>query len=261
LIVGAFLGGLTTDRIGLTRSLWLFGVIQSVGFLGYVVIDQMTPGSPCAGGIVGAIVQPALHRVTMLAAIGVENLCQGMATGAFGVMLLRMTQKQFSATQYALFSSIFAVGRIVTGPIAGFTADAVGWTPFYLLATAASIPGLVLLQRFAPLGGREPALEALDRAPAHPVTRARLLLSSLAVAVAGFLAALAVSALLTALKAARLHPETGVDFASALARTLAPSAPPDWVRLASLAVIGLVCGALSAAFLLARHGMRERSAA
>src|SRR5262249_19641789 len=158
LIVGAFLGGLSTDRIGLTRSLWLFGVIQSVGFLGYVVIDQMTPGSPCAGGIVGAVVQPPLHRVIMLAAIGVENLCQGMATGAFGVMLLRMTQRQFSATQYALFSSIFAVGRIVTGPIAGFTADAIGWTPFYLCATAASIPALLLLPRFAPLVGTGPLL-------------------------------------------------------------------------------------------------------
>ena len=260
LIVGAFLGGLSTDRIGLTRSLWLFGLIQSVGFLGYVLIDQMTPGSPCAGGIVGAVVQPTLHRVTMLAAIGVENLCQGMATGAFGVMLLRMTQKQFSATQYALFSSIFAVGRIVTGPIAGFTADAVGWTPFYLIATAASVPGLILLQRFAPLGGREPELEALGRAPAHPVTRARLLATSLLVAAAGFVAALGVSALLTALKAYRLHPADGVDFAGALGRTLAPAAPSDWVRLVSLAVIGLVLGALAAAFLLARHGLQSRRA-
>jgi PAT family beta-lactamase induction signal transducer AmpG len=179
-----------------------------------------------------------------------------MATGAFGVMLLRMTQKQFSATQYALFSSIFAVGRIVTGPIAGFTADAVGWTPFYLLATAASVPGLILLQRFAPLGGREPELEALDRAPARPVTRARLLAVSLAVAIAGFAASLAVSALLTALKAFRLHPAEGVDFAGALGRTLAPAAPSEWARLAGLAVIGLVLGALAAAFLLARHGLR-----
>jgi PAT family beta-lactamase induction signal transducer AmpG len=259
LIVGAFLGGLSTDRIGLTRSLWLFGLIQSVGFLGYVAIDQMTPGSPCAGGIVGALVQPPLHRVTMLSAIGVENLCQGMATGAFGVMLLRMTQKQFSATQYALFSSIFAVGRIVTGPIAGFTADAVGWTPFYLLATAASVPGLILLQRFAPLGGREPELEALGRAPAHPVTRARLFATSLAVAAAGFAASLGVSALLTALKAYRLHPQrgVGVEFASALARTLAPAATSDWARLAGLAVIGLVSGAGAAAYLLARHGLRR----
>jgi PAT family beta-lactamase induction signal transducer AmpG len=174
-------------------------------------------------------------------------------------MLLRMTQKQFSATQYALFSSIFAVGRIVTGPIAGFTADAVGWTPFYLLATAASVPGLILLQRFAPLGGREPELEALGRAPAHPVTRARLFATSLAVAAAGFAASLGVSALLTALKAYRLHPQrgVGVEFASALARTLAPAATSDWARLAGLAVIGLVSGAGAAAYLLARHGLRR----
>ena len=77
-------------------------------------------------------------------------------------MLLRMTQKQFSATQYALFSSIFAIGRIVPGPIAGFTADAVGWTPFYLLCTVASVPGL------APA----PALRA-DRRPGAGARRAR----------------------------------------------------------------------------------------
>jgi MFS transporter, PAT family, beta-lactamase induction signal transducer AmpG len=258
LIVGAFLGGVATDRIGLTRSLWLFGVIQSVGFLGYVVIDRLTPGNPCAGGVVGAVVQPLSHRAIMLAAIGVENLCQGMATGAFGVMLLRMTQKQFSATQYALFSSIFAVGRIVTGPIAGFTADAIGWTPFYLFATAASVPGLVLLQRFAPLGGREPELEALERAEARPVTRARLAATSLAVAVVGFAAALATSALLGALRAARGKPGAAIDFAGSLARILSPAATADWLRLASLAVVGLVVGAFAGAFLLARHGVAGR---
>ena len=258
LIAGTFLGGLATDRIGLTRSLWLFGVIQAVGFLGYVVIDRLTPGSPCAGGVIGAVVQPLSHRVVMLSAIGVENFCQGMATGAFGVMLLRMTQKQFSATQYALFSSIFAVGRIVTGPIAGFTADALGWTPFYLLATAASIPGLFLLHRFAPLREREPALESLERAASTPVTRARLVGTSLTIAAAGFLGALAVAALLAALKAARLHPEAGVDLAGALLRTLSPSAASDWARLAGLSVVGLLFGAGAAAFLLARHGVRPR---
>ena len=256
LILGAFFGGVATDRLGLTRSLWLFGAIQSVGFLGYVVVDQLTPGNPCAGGVIGAVIQPLSHRLVMLSSIGVENLCQGMATGAFGVMLLRMTQKQFSATQYALFSSIFAVGRIVTGPIAGFTADAIGWTPFYLFATAASIPGLVLLQRFAPLGGREPQLEALGRAEARPVTRAGLAANSVAVAAAGFAFALAVSALLGALRAVRGKPGAAVDFAGSLARILAPASTSDWLRLASLAVIGLVAGAFAAAFLLARHGIR-----
>jgi PAT family beta-lactamase induction signal transducer AmpG len=258
LIVGAFLGGVSTDRIGLTRSLWLFGAIQSVGFLGYVVIDQLTPGSPCAGGVMGAVLQPASHRITMLAAIGVENLCQGMATGAFGVMLLRMTQKQFSATQYALFSSIFAVGRIVTGPIAGFTADAIGWTPFYLCATAASIPGLLLLQRFAPLGGREPALDELETVVSRPVTPVRLVLTSVGVAVVGFAAALGVSALLAALKAARTNPALGVDFAGSLGRILAPAQVSDWVRVAAFGVVGLVSGLAAAAFLVARHGVRRR---
>ena len=258
LIVGAFLGGLATDRIGLTRSLWLFGVIQSVGFLGYVVIDRLTPGSPCAGGVVGAVVQPASHRLVMLAALGVENLCQGMATGAFGVMLLRMTQKQFSATQYALFSSIFAIGRIVTGPIAGFTADAIGWTPFYLSATAASIPGLVLLQRFAPIGGREPALDALEPIEARPVSGARAAATGAAWAAAGFATALLIAALLAALKAARGKPGVAVDVAAAAARILAPVRTSDWVQLAGLVVIGLVVGLGAAAFVVARHGLKGK---
>jgi PAT family beta-lactamase induction signal transducer AmpG len=66
-----------------------------------------------------------------------------MATGAFGVLLLRLTQKQFSATQYALFSSIFALGRTLAGPPAGFLVDAIGWTPFFVVSVFASVPGLV----------------------------------------------------------------------------------------------------------------------
>jgi PAT family beta-lactamase induction signal transducer AmpG len=260
LIAGTFFGGASTERIGLTRCLWIFGAIQAVGFLGYIAIDQLTPGSPCAGGVTGALVQPLSHRLVMLLAVGVENLCQGMATGAFGVMLLRMTQRQFSATQYALFSSIFAIGRIIPGPIAGYTADAVGWTPFYLLCTVASVPGLMLLQRFAPLGGREPALDALERIESRPVSRARLAVSGLGVAVAGFAVACAASALLSALKAVRAHPESGLDYAGALGRILAPAQVSDWVRLFTFVAVGLVSGAGAAAFVVARHGVRGSSA-
>ncbi|HWZ84628.1 MAG TPA: MFS transporter [Thermoanaerobaculia bacterium] len=258
LITGTFVGGALTERIGLTRCLWIFGVIQSVGFLGYIAIDQLTPGTPCAGGVTGAVVQPLAHRIVMLLAIGIETLCQGMGTGAFGVMLLRMTQKRFSATQYALFSSIFALGRILPGPIAGYTADAIGWTPFYLLCTAASVPGLLLLQRFAPLGGREPALDTLDRVVSQPVTRGRIAGASAVVALTGCAISLAVSALLAALKAARTHPAAGVDFIGALRTILAPAAVADWVRLVAFVVIGLVSGAGAGAFLVARHGLRDR---
>ena len=256
LITGTFYGGASTDRIGLTRSLWIFGVIQAVGFLGYIAIDQMTPGTPCAGGATAVIVQPLAHRLAMYLAILVETFCQGMATGAFGVMLLRMTQKQFSATQYALFSSIFAIGRILAGPIAGFTVDAIGWTPFFLVCTAASIPGLVLLQRFAPIGGREPALDALEAVEARPVTRARLFATSAVVTVLAFGAAVAISALLAALKAVRGHPGAPLDLAGAVAHVFGPVSTADWLRLSGLAVVGLVSGLGAAAFLMARHGVK-----
>lgn len=257
LITGALIGGASTERFGLTRALWIFGAMQDVGFLGQALVDHLTPGAPCAGGVIGAVVQPISHRLAMYGAIGTEQFCQGLATGAFGVMLLRMTQKQFSATQYALFSSIFALGRTVVGPIAGYFADALGWTPFFFLCTLASIPGLILLQQFAPIGGREPALDDLERIETSPITKARLAGTALGVAVAGFAAALATSALLGALKAARGKSGAAVDFAGSLARILAPAAAADWLRLASLAVVGLVLGAGAAAFLLARHGVSD----
>jgi len=257
LITGTLVGGASTERIGLTRALWIFGAMQDVGFLGQVLVDHLTPGSPCAGGVIGAVIQPMSHRFAMYGAIALENLCQGLATGAFGVLLLRMTERKFSATQYALFSSIFALGRTVTGPIAGYFADALGWTPFFFVCTAASIPGLILLQQFAPLGGREPRLDALERMEARPVSRARLAATGVVSAAAGFGIALGTSALLAALKAARLDPGKGVDLATALTRALSPATTSDWVRLGGLGVIGLVAGGGAAAFLAARHGVQR----
>ncbi len=91
------------------------------------------------------------------------------------------------------------------------------------MCTVASIPGLLLLQRFAPLGGREPQLEALERIEHRPVSRARFAAASLAAAAGGFAAALAISALLSALKAARLHPGPG---SSSARRSRVRSLPP-----------------------------------
>jgi PAT family beta-lactamase induction signal transducer AmpG len=257
-IVGTFVGGSSTHRLGLTRALWLFGAIQAVGFLGYVVVDRMTPGTPCGGGLTATLVQPPVSRLVMYAAIAVENMAQGMASGAFGVLLLRLTQKQFSSTQYALFSSIFAIGRVLAGPPAGFLVDAVGWTPFFLLSVLASVPGLVLLHKFAPLSEPEPELDADARIAAAPVGRGRLAAAGLAWAVGGFLASAATSALLAALKAARTA-GAAFDYVAALGRLLSPVSPSDWIRVGSLAVVGLLTGAAAAAFLAARHGVRTRA--
>ncbi len=255
IIGGTFLGGWATDRIGLGRALWLFGAIQAIGFLGYVAVDRMTPGVPCAAGAAGAI--PVAHslatRLVMYASVGVENFCQGMATGAFGVLLLRLTQKQFSATQYALFSSVFALGRTLAGPPAGFLVDAIGWTPFFLVSVLASVPGLVLLARFAPLGAREPDLEVEELASASPVGRARLAAWSVGAGAFAALAALATSALLAALKAMRAHPGEGFPFGKELARLLSPVSSADWLRLVGPAAAGVVVALATWALIAARR--------
>ncbi len=257
-IVGTFVGGSSTEKIGLTRALWLFGAIQAIGFLGYVVVDGMTPGAPCGGGVTGTLTQQLGSRLVMYAAVAVENAAQGMASGAFGVLLLRLTQKQFSSTQYALFSSIFAIGRTLAGPPAGFLADAVGWTPFFLLSVFASAPGLLLLHRFAPLSAPEPELDAEARVAAIPLSRGRLAAAALAWTAGGFLVSSATSALLAALKAARAA--GGVfDSGGALEKLFTPATASDWIRLGSQAVIGVLVGAAAAAFLAARHGVRSRS--
>ncbi len=260
IIIGTFFGGWMTERIGLGRALWIFGAIQAVGFLGYVVVDRLTPGSPCAGGAhPSGFEQPFGHRITMYGAVAVENACQAMATGAFGVLLLRLTQKQFSATQYALFSSIFALGRTLAGPPAGYLVDALGWTPFFLVSTLASIPGLVLLQRFSPLGLREPEIADVRPVARRPVTRASLAGQALAGFAAGTLVAGATSALLAALKAVRANPGSALDFPGELARLFSPESPSAWVRIAGVVVAGLLCGGAVAAFVLARHGVRTNA--
>ncbi|KAB2968381.1 MAG: AmpG family muropeptide MFS transporter, partial [Thermoanaerobaculia bacterium] len=139
--VGALLGGVLTTSLGLGRALWLFGFIQIGSNLGYILV---------AGS--------AVNRPLMYGAMFFESFTQGLGTGAFLVLLLRLTEKRFSATQYALLSSLFGIPRLITGPVSGFAADALGWTPFFWLSMLAGIPGLVLLARFVPWGVREPVL-------------------------------------------------------------------------------------------------------
>jgi PAT family beta-lactamase induction signal transducer AmpG len=79
--------------------------------------------------------------------------------GAFGVLLFRLTEKRFSATQYALFSSLFALPRVVAGPITGYVVTAIGWPGFFIFTMVVAIPGLVMLRRFVPPGVREPDLD------------------------------------------------------------------------------------------------------
>jgi PAT family beta-lactamase induction signal transducer AmpG len=236
-LLGSFIGGAFTTTMGLGRALWIFGGLQAFANAGYALLAT----SP---------VNPPL----MYAAIGFETLTSGMGTGAFSVLLLRMTQKRFSATQYALFSSLMGVPRVFAGPICGLLVDAIGWKSFFWLTVAAAIPGLVLLARFAPWGVRDPEFVVEDVRPRGAPLSARALAVRGAVAgLVTLLASTAIAASLAALKAMRATPPIPLDIAAALSAVVHPASTGDWVLIATLLVVGLIGGVFTAAVAAARR--------
>ncbi len=234
-IVGTLAGGLFTTLAGLGPALWLFGGLQIFSNLGYFFV----------AGADGSL-------AWMYGAAAFELLSGGLGTGAFSVLLLRITEKRFSATQYALFSGLFALPRLLAGPFAGFAVDALGWRTFYLSTMAMGIPGLILLHRFSPLGVRDPEIRlgGEGRATRAPGLPGRFALSAL---VGGGLALLT-AVLLGALKAYRLDPESGFALAPGLAPILEPASFADWVQVGGILVLTLISGLFGAAFAAARRG-------
>lgn len=127
-VAGALAGGLVAVRIGIVRALILCGVLQSAGNLFYVL--------QAVGG----------HRLGYLAlCVAAENVTGAMAGAALVAYLSSLCSPSFTATQYALLSSLAAVGRTLVASSGGVLADRLGWVPFFLLTTVATLPALVLL--------------------------------------------------------------------------------------------------------------------
>lgn len=240
--VGAVVGGILTTGLGVARSLWLCGIVQALSNIGYVAV-ALSP----------------VNRPLMLAATGLETLTSGMGTGAFSVLLLRLTQKRFSATQYSLMSSLFALPRILAGPVAGFMVDAVGWVAYFWIAVAAGIPGLFFLRRFAPLGGGEPDLSVEAQVPGTPITTRVLATRGIAAGLGIFVLGAFFSACLTALKALRAVPAQPFDVATPLAALLRMETAGDGLRVLGLLIVGAAGGLFTAAVLAARRGRATAS--
>jgi PAT family beta-lactamase induction signal transducer AmpG len=168
-----------------------------------------------------------------------------MGTGAFSVLLLRLTEKRFSATQYALFSSLFALPRVVAGPITGFTVNAVGWPTFFLSTLVVGIPGLLMLHRFAPFGVREPRIEYEGRPAPTPVSG---LLGPGAAAATGLtIVATLLVAALDAMQKTRATPPIAFDIGAAIWRLFHPADVGGWVQIVGILAFALVGGLFIAA--------------
>ena len=240
-IVGAFLGGWVTTLAGLGHSLWIFGFLQVFSNIGYFLLSK-------AGG-------PNLPM--MYAATSFELLTSGMGTGAFNVLLLRMTQKRFSATQYALFSSLFALPRLLAGPVSGFAVDAMGWPTFFLSTLVMGIPGLVMLHRFAPLGERDPQFVVESVQARRPVSRGALAARGVLGGVLCGLGAALLMAALEALKVMRATPERGFDLWTELWRLAQPADIVGWTSTLGVVFFAIIGGLFVAAVTAARHGAIE----
>jgi PAT family beta-lactamase induction signal transducer AmpG len=238
-LLGTLIGGLLTTPLGLVRSLWIFGLFQIVSNAGYALLAQ----------------QAGVNTRLMGIAVGYEALCSGLGSGALLVMLLRMTDKRFSAIQYALFSSLFGLTRIAAGPIAGFGAYALGWEMFFWWTLPFGIPGLILLARFAPWSAREIDFRAVPAKSREPLTGRQLAARGLVGGMAAFVLGLFLLASLGALRAMRDSSfATGFDLGTQLVNLLLPTSQSDRISLAGLLVLGAVCGLVIAALNAARHG-------
>ena len=128
-IVGALAGGAIMARLGLYRSLMVFGLLQAISNLGYWLIA----------------VSPQ-QLWLMAAAVGIENLCGGLGTAAFVALVMALCDRRFSATQFALLSALSAIGRTyLAGPLTPPLVERMGWPGFFLVTVVIALPGLVLL--------------------------------------------------------------------------------------------------------------------
>lgn len=127
-IIGGLIGGTIMLRIPMKPSLILFGVLQAVSTLGFAVLASL----PVAW-------------LNLAAVIGFENFTAGLGMAAYGAFMAALTDRRFTATQYALLSSIMGITRVILPAPTGYIADAVGWQMFFVICTLAAVPGLLLL--------------------------------------------------------------------------------------------------------------------
>jgi PAT family beta-lactamase induction signal transducer AmpG len=132
-IAGAVGGGVLMLRLGIARSLWVFGVLQAVSTAGFALLARLGGSLAALSGV-----------------IAFESITGGMGTSAFAAFIASLTNKKFTATQYALLTSVVGLPRVLASAPTGLAAKHVGWEWFFIGCTLAALPGLLVLARVAP---------------------------------------------------------------------------------------------------------------
>ena len=137
-IVGSLFGGVLMLRLGINRSLWIFGFLQGLSTACFAILARIGHSIPTLSGV-----------------IAFENLTSGMGTAAYAAFMASITNKRFTATQYALLTSLMGVPRVMASAPTGFLAKNLGWASFFIACALIAIPGILLLLKFAPWSPKE----------------------------------------------------------------------------------------------------------
>lgn len=137
-IIGGLIGGVIMLRMGINRALWIFGVLQGVSTAGFALLAKIGHNIPALAGV-----------------IAFENLSGGMGTAAYVAFMASITNKKFTATQYALLSSLMGIPRVMASAPTGYFAKHMGWFSFFMACAIVAIPGMLLLLKFAPWNSGE----------------------------------------------------------------------------------------------------------
>lgn len=139
-VIGGLLGGLWMVKLGINRALWLFGVVQVISIGGFAWLASVGPQT-----LIGS--EQLWHLAWV---IGFEALGVGLGTAAFVAFIARSTNRAYTATQFALFTSLAAVPRTLVNASAGWLVEQLGWLGFFSLCMGLAVPGMLLLFKVAP---------------------------------------------------------------------------------------------------------------
>ena len=234
MLIGTYVGAKWCERLGLGRALWIFGLLQIVSNLGYALVASIE-----------------VNRPIMYASQAFEMGSSGLGTGAFSVLLLRLTQKRFSATQYALLSSLFALPRIFSGPPVALMADALGWRDFFISTVLFGLPGLWMLGRFVPWRVRDPRFHVAAPRRGRALSAAQV---SAWAAFSGVVCSLAAGLAVAGLEGVKAYRAgVGFDPVAHAAALLRPATLSEGFTTLGLGIFGLLAALAVAAALTARH--------
>ncbi|TAL93657.1 MAG: MFS transporter [Paraburkholderia sp.] len=168
-LAGGIVGGVWLMKIGIGRGLWIFGLLQMVSTLGFAWLAQLGPASHALAVIYDFAVATGQGTTTLLSWVGIhwtvqldprlvalalvygfETFATGLTLAAFTAYIASTTDPRYTATQFALFTSLASVPRTLASAASGYVVAEIGWCTYFIVCTALAVPGMLLLFRIAP---------------------------------------------------------------------------------------------------------------